>query len=61
MCTSPADPDFHLFSAFPMPNNSNRIFVFVSGMFENWEMLVHGDLNTKGLATGFLQSFLLTL
>lgn len=35
--------------------------MFLSGMFENWETLVHSDLNTKELATGFLQSFLLTL
>lgn len=43
-----------------MYNNSNRIFIFVSGMFENWETPVCSDPSTKELSTDFLQ-FLLIL
>lgn len=60
MCTSLADPELHFFSTFPRHSN-NKIFMFVSGMFENWKTLVHSDLNIMELSTGFLQSFLLTL
>jgi len=48
------------FSAFHM-RSSNRIFMFVSGMFENYTALVHSDVNRMELSAGFLQPFLLTV